>query len=106
MDQIKELLPKIKQHSFWVMAIGILVMTLVSWWYSTGSLKADQEKQAADIKQKFDGVKNIRSANQLHPNDSVKAGMDDLIAKYAYEIEQGWNKQYEQQAKVLVWPPK
>src|SRR5215204_5800700 len=100
MDQIKELLPKIKQHSFWVMAIGILVMTLVSWWYSTGNLKADQEKQAADIKSKFEGVKNIRSANQLHPNDSVKQGMDDLITRYAYEIQLGWEAQYKQQEKV------
>ena len=31
--------------------------------------------------------------------------MDKLIKAYSKEVETGWQKQYEQQAKVLIWPP-
>ena len=41
MDQLKTQLAAIKQHSFWIMCLGILGVTIGSWWYSTGTLKAD-----------------------------------------------------------------
>jgi len=104
MDQIKELLPKIKQHSFWVMAAGILIVSIGSWWYSTGNLRADQEKQVTDIKSKFSGVNTIRQTNPQHPNKSTADGMDALTMQYAREIGRGWEQQYKQQEGVLLWP--
>ena len=104
MDQIKELLPKIKQHSFWVMAAGIVIAAVVSWWLSTGTLSAEQTKQAADISSKFQTVKGIRNSNPEHPNDATLTGMDKLTTEYAWEVQKGWELQYKQQAALLVWP--
>jgi hypothetical protein len=104
MDQLKTQLAAIKQHSFWVMAGGILLVTLGSWWYSTGKLRAQKESGLSAIKTSFENVNQIRTAQPQHPNASTAAGMDDQIKKYAQEVLKGWELQYDQQKDVLVWP--
>lgn len=104
MDQLKAQLAVVKQHSFWVMAAGILVVTLVSWWYSTSNLSQEQQTQAADISTKFSAVKGIPANNKEHPNESTNQGMDDITTKYAWEVQKGWDLQFQQQAALLVWP--
>jgi hypothetical protein len=104
MDQIKAMVPAIKQNSFWVMCVGILITSLVSWWMSTATLKSQKEARNAEIKTSFDGVQNIRTQFQLHPNNSTKVGMEALIAQVSRDVAAGWQFQYDQQATVLVWP--
>ena len=104
MDQLKELLPKIKAHSFWGLVIGILLVTLVSWWISTGNLAAHQKSQKDDINGKFAALDGVKKNNPLHPNPATNTGMDDLTTKYAWDIHNGWDLQYRRQASVLMWP--
>src|SRR5262245_17384500 len=103
MDQIKTQLAAVKQHSFWVMCGGILVVTIGSWWYSTGTLASQQAAQKAAIEGGFSGLTTI-AGQQDHPNDSTNKGMDELVNRYALEVMRGWQLQYDQQAGVLVWP--
>lgn len=104
MDQLKTQLAAVKQHSFWVMAGGIVIWTLASWWISTGKLKADREAGIGAIKTAFEGVNGIRGAQPKHPNAATAAGMDEMITRYASDVQKGWQMQYDQQASVLVWP--
>src|SRR5262245_12758087 len=100
MDQIKAALPLIKQHSFWVMAAGILVACVVSWWVSTARLRDERDKQVSDIKQKVQTVSSIQGQNPKHPNDSTNKGMDDITRQYAYDVQLGWEAQYKQQESI------
>jgi hypothetical protein len=104
MDQLKAMLPAIKQHSFWGMCIGILAVSAASWWMSTGALKTEKETKLNAIKGSFSNVDQIRSQNPKHPNDSVSKGMDVLLARHSQEVAAGWQAQYDHQATVLVWP--
>jgi hypothetical protein len=103
MDQLKTQLAVVKQYSFWIMCLGILGITLGSWWVSTAKLASEQEAQKGKIKTGFDGVGSIMSQT-LHPNKTVIDGMDALCRKYAKEVLDGWQLQYQQQENVLVWP--
>ena len=103
MDQLKTHLAAIKQHSFWAMCLGILGVTVGSWWVSTGKLKEDQTKQLSAIKTAFDGLGTIMG-QEKHPNVTVLEGMGELNRAYANEVMKGWQLQYDQQAGVLVWP--
>ncbi|MDX1945259.1 MAG: hypothetical protein SFU86_07620 [Pirellulaceae bacterium] len=104
MDQVKEIIAKVKPHAFWILCGVILVVSLGSWYVATGSVKEQHARQLSDINGVFDQVSRIQAANQKHPNPSTAAEMEKVIRAYAKEVEDGWRKQYEQQAKVLVWP--
>src|SRR4029078_4348118 len=103
MDQLKTQLAAVKQHSFWVMCLGILGVSLGSWWVSTGKLQTEQAAQVGKIKGAFDGVNAVTQQTE-HPNETVIRGMETLNLKYGQEVLKGWQLQYDQQAGVLVWP--
>src|SRR6187399_3110630 len=103
MDKLKAQLAPVLQHSFWIMAGGILVWSVASWWISTGSLDKQKKDQLSAIKTNFDTVQGIQSKQQ-HPNAATSAGMDVLIKEYAGEVAKGWDMQYKKQIDVLVWP--
>src|SRR6266576_5419632 len=50
MDQLKTQLAAVKQHSFWVMCLGILGVSLGSWWVSTTKLASEPSAQVSKIK--------------------------------------------------------
>lgn len=104
MDKLKAQLAVVWQHSFWIMCGGVVIASLASWYVSTSAVAKQQQDQLTQIKQVFGSVEALQSANPLHPNASTAAGMDKLTQDYAREIEKGWQMQYDQQAKVLVWP--
>jgi hypothetical protein len=103
MDKFKTQLQAVKQHSFWAMCLGILGISIGSWWVSTGTLQADQDKQKSAIEQGFSSLTTIKGTEK-HPNPSVLSGMDEYNRQYAQEVMKGWQLQYDQQAGVLVWP--
>src|SRR5262247_172111 len=105
MDQLKNQLAVAWKHSFWIMVGTILLVTLVSWWMSTGSLAAHQKAQKDDITTKFTAMEGLQKSNPQHPNKAVSAEMDKLTTQYAWEVFKGWDLQYQRQSAVLVWPP-
>src|SRR5947208_2452212 len=103
MDQLKTQLAAVKQHSFWVMCLGILGVSLGSWWVSTSKLASEQAAQVSKINSGKDAVQQV-AQTEKHPNDTVIKGMETLNYKYGMEVLKGWQLQYDQQAGVLVWP--
>src|SRR5437773_496038 len=102
MDQLKTQLAAVKQHSFWVMCVGILGVSIGSWWDSTGTLASQRASREGEIKNGFQGLQTIGQTAE-HPNSKTLEGMDELNRRYALEIARGWQLQYDQQAGVLVW---
>ena len=45
MDKMKEQLALVKQHSFWAMCLGILGVSLGSWWVSTSKLATESRSR-------------------------------------------------------------
>src|SRR5205823_9839493 len=95
-------LAAVKQHSFWVMCVGILLVTVGSWWYSTAKLKSEKVARLGEIETSFTTLNTI-TGTPLHPNPSTIEGMDARNRQYAQEVARGWQQQYDQQAGVLVW---
>jgi hypothetical protein len=103
MDQLKTQLAMVKQHSFWAMCLGILGVSIGSWWVSTGRLASEQAAQISKIKTGFDGLGGVMQVAK-HPNAKVIDGMEAVKQKYAKEVLDGWQLQFDNQASVLVWP--
>src|SRR4051812_32548430 len=103
MDQLKTQLAAVKQHSFWGMCLGILGVSLGSWWVSTSKLAIEKSAQEGKIKSGSEAVQQV-TGTPKHPNDAVIKGMEALNYKYATEVLKGWQLQYDQRASVLVWP--
>jgi hypothetical protein len=104
MDQLRTFLAAAQRHSFWVMCVVILMVSIGSWWYSTSQLAQTREAQKAKIKTVMDGLDKLKKNNPLHPNEASNLGMDGLITAYSLEVAKGWESQYNRQASVLVWP--
>jgi hypothetical protein len=103
MDKLKQQLAPVIQHSFWIMCGGILAVCLVSWYMSTKQINDLKEKQLSEIKTVFDGVTAIRGKTN-HPNASTAEGMDQILRARALQVAESWERQYDNQADVLVWP--
>lgn len=104
MDKLKEQLAVVSKYSFWIMCVGILLVSVVSWWMSTSNLNQQREAAKSEIDGVFGQVVVLKDTHPKHPNASTSAGMDALIKEFSLEIMRGWQLQYDQQAKVLVWP--
>src|SRR6187431_846396 len=70
MDQLKTQLAMVKQHSFWALCLGILGVSIGSWWVSTSKLAAERAAQESKIKSGFSDVKTVMGV-PLHPNQTV-----------------------------------
>jgi hypothetical protein len=104
MDQLKPYLAAMKEHSFWIMCGGILLVSIGSWYTSTSKLDAARQERQTAIEGSFTALDSLVSDDKPHPNDTSNAKMDGLISDLSHEIEKGWQKQYELQEKILVWP--
>lgn len=102
MDKLKEQLAVVKEHSFWIMCGGILLVSLVSWYMSTSHLQNEQKKYKAEIDSAQSTLKGV-SGTPDHPNDSTNKGMAALTQAYGEDVYRGWAKLAENQVQVLVW---
>ncbi|WP_425614993.1 hypothetical protein NA78x_004879 [Anatilimnocola sp. NA78] len=104
MDQAKELWGKIQPHVFWIMCTGILVLSLASWYMSTGTLEEQRQANQAKIDGVYSGLNTLQTKAAKHPNQASNAEVDAQTIKFAQEVANGWDQQYRKQESVLVWP--
>ena len=103
MDKLKEQLAVVKEHSFWIMCGGILLVSLVSWYMSTSHLQSEQKKYKGEIETAETTLKGVKVGIEVHPNDSTHKGMDAVMLTFGEDVYQAWGKLAENQEKVLVW---
>ncbi len=104
MDKLKEQLAVLKQHSFWIMCGGILLVCVVTWYMTTGKLASLQTQYQSEITSNISAMESIRGKND-HPNQSTSKGMDLTMAVYGEDVYNGWLLLAKNQESVLVWPP-
>src|SRR4051812_17225296 len=103
MDKLKEALAVGKEHSFWIMCGGILLVSLGSWWYSTGKLQEAQKKYKGEIESAQSTIEGVRSTTN-HPNESTNKGMDAVMQAHAEDLLAAWQRLADNQQQVLIWP--
>lgn len=102
MDKLKEQLAVVKEHSFWILCGGILLVSLVSWYKSTGDLQTEQKKYKGEIEAAVSAINAVRQTPD-HPNESTNKGMDAVTLSFGEDVYQAWARLAENQERVLVW---
>lgn len=102
MDKLKEQLAVVKEHSFWILCGGILLVSLISWYKSTGDLQTEQKKYKGEIETAVSTLNAVRQTPD-HPNESTNQGMDAVTLSFGEDVYQAWARLAENQERVLVW---
>jgi hypothetical protein len=103
MDKVREILRTLKRIHFWILCGLIILAAPVIWFLASGRLVKDSATLKSDIESKYSTLTGIR-AESPHPNETVEQKMDELIAGRVEEIREAWQKMFDQQKDVFVWP--
>ena len=106
MDQIKKYFAVAVKHGFWIGSAAIMIGSLLVWFLSTSSLKAELESRTSKIKGDVSQVSQTRSAVPEAPNPISHAEMERLIQERTDEVVDAWTRMYDRQRKILTWPRK
>ncbi|MGB1708032.1 MAG: hypothetical protein ACPHF4_09430, partial [Rubripirellula sp.] len=71
---------------------------------STSTLQKENASQTAKIKGKIQSVSTIQGELSSIPNDLSHEEMQKLITKRQDEVLKSWEKLYNRQKDILVWP--
>jgi len=104
MDQLKTQLAVIGKHGFWISSVLVLLVSLGVWYMSTTSLQQENESQTTKITSKITSVKSVKDDLHKIPNDLSHQEMEKLINKRRGEVLKSWEKLYDRQKDILVWP--
>ncbi len=102
MDKLKEQLAVVKEHSFWILCGGILLVSVVSWYMSTNHLQQQQKKYKGEIETAVSTLNAVKSTPD-HPNDSTNKGMDGVMQKFGEDVYQAWTQLAAHQEQVFIW---
>jgi hypothetical protein len=104
MDQLKVFLAEAKKHHFWIICTVVILVSLGSWYMATASVDAETSAFKSTIEGKNSEINGVNKQNP--PNQHFIDGMNLLITQHGRDIEKAWDKRYEQQVKLFVWPEK
>lgn len=103
MEQLKPILSGLFRNHFWILC-GVIAPVLMGGWFTeTARMQDERDTRVKDIKGWFDDVSAVTDEPE-HPNTIANTGMDQFIEELKAEVNEAWEYQYEQQAKILVWP--
>lgn len=103
MDKVREILRTLKRIHFWILCGLIVLLSPVIWFLASGRLVKESATLKGDIDSKYTTLTGIR-AETPHPNETVEQKMDELITARVDEIREAWQKMFDQQKDVFVWP--
>ncbi|MDA8967966.1 hypothetical protein N9F76_01595, partial [bacterium] len=104
MDQLKTQLAVIGKHGFWISSVLVLLVSLGCWYWSTTTLQKENESQTSMINSNITSVKSVQDDLHKIPNDLSHQEMEKLISKRRGEVLKSWEKLYDRQKDILVWP--
>ena len=106
MDGLKKFLRTLRRVHFWIICPLVVVMGLVGWVMTIGTLKKEKQKNRSEIESKFQTVSSLGS-EPIHPNVKIEQGMDKMIVARREEVAAAWQEKWDQQTReggVLTWP--
>lgn len=101
MDKVRVVLNFVVKYHFWFLAGLVVIVSLPLWWRGTSSIAADFETSKAAIEGSYGKVNGISSEN---PNGKFKEAVDAEHEKLKKATHAAWQRQYEQQTPIFVWP--
>ena len=104
MDQLKTQLAVIGKHGFWISSVLVLLVSLGIWYMSTTNLQQENDSQTSKITGKINSVSQVQGLLDSLPNDLSHQEMEKLISKRQGEVLESWEKLYDRQKDILVWP--
>ena len=104
MDQLKTQLAVVLKHGFWISSVLVLLSSVGIWYLSTSTLQKENASQTSKIKGKIQSVSTIQGELSSIPNDLSHEEMQKLITKRQDEVLKSWEKLYNRQKDILVWP--
>ncbi len=103
MDQVKMIMRVLVAQRFWVLSGVVTVIGAVIYFMAVSKLDKEQAERASKIDGQYSGVTAARGI-QNHPNDFSHKKMDDVENLTRESVGRAWQRQYERQLDVLVWP--
>ena len=104
MEQLKAQFAVVGKYGFWIASVVVLLASLGIWYWSTSSLQQENASQTSKITSKIESVRLVQGELSSLPNDLSHAEMDKLISKRQDEVLKSWQKLYDRQKDILVWP--
>ncbi|MGH7138658.1 MAG: hypothetical protein ACREHD_23175, partial [Pirellulales bacterium] len=102
MDQVKVYLGVAKKHHFWILIVIVVIIALVVWLSAKSSLATKYETDKRTIVGAEESVQKARSSETYNPKFTEKVGA--LHEGLKTTVFDAWQKLYEQQAALFVWP--
>ena len=106
MDGLKKFLRTLRRVHFWIICPLVVVMGLVGWFLTIGTLKKEKQKNLSEIESKYQTVSSLGN-EPVHPNDKIEQGMNKMIVARREEVAAAWQEKWDQQTReggVLTWP--
>jgi hypothetical protein len=103
MDKVKEVLANVQKYHFWILCALVVIVGFISWYLATSSLDRQTADNANKIKTRDSEIQTVNNTPE-HPNANFLTGMDNLITPFSAHIARAWDKRYEQQKSLLIWP--
>jgi len=103
MDKVKTILAFLYKYHFWFVSALTVVVILICWWYSTGTLAKQFQNSAKAIEEKFSGVKAIGDGTQ-HPNQQFIDAVKNKNEELKKGVGEVWGVLYREQKNKNPWP--
>lgn len=103
MDKVRVILAMLKKHHFWIFSVVVSGAILGCWYQAKGSLSQLYATEKSSIETARQGLEAIKS-NAFHPNPEFKTGVDAEREKLKLSTDNEWQKLYERQKSVFIWP--
>ena len=104
MDQVRAILKVIYEQRFWVLSVVGVIVAVICWKLSSGSLDAEFVTNKGTIDGKFNDMSAIR-AKQVHGNPEVNQKEREQAIVVRDEVLKLWQSMYDRQKdEVLQWP--
>ncbi len=110
MDQLKNILAVLFKHRFWVICGVVAIISGGTWIAASGNVKDREKTHRSAItgaKGRAEGIPKTgvdTSGRKIHPNKTTAEGMAALIEAKKRDVARAWDRQYEKQRAVFVWP--
>lgn len=103
MDQVKEYLAVLKKHHFWPLCVVVLAAGFYAWRSGVAHYVDKFNQGKAELNGAFSQVENVARV-QDHPNEYFITEVKQLNTDQAKDVMAAWQKLYDNQKQILVWP--